>query len=73
MAGERGDILAVVKRNIVADTQRGSVEKVDNGGTILSALVVAENQNLTWLRTDKDAVLLCTLDVGSERKEGLVE
>ena len=73
VASNGGDILAVVKGNIVADAERGSVEEVDNAGTVSSAFVVAENQNLTWLRASKDAVLAGTLDTGRERKETVVE
>lgn len=57
----------------MADTERGSVVEVDNAGTVSAALLVTENQNLTWLRTSNNAVLFCTLDGGRERKERLVE
>lgn len=73
MTSNGGVVVAVVKSDVVADTKRRSVVEVDNAGTISSALLVAEDQNRAWLRTSDDAFLVCTLDVGTEREERLVE
>lgn len=57
----------------MADAKRGSVVEIDNAGSVSFALLVTENQNLTWLRASNDAALVCTFDGGSEREERLVE
>lgn len=56
-------VVAVVKSDVVANTESGSVVEVDNFSTVLLALVVAEDKNRAWLRAS-DFAVACTLDGG---------
>lgn len=66
-------VVAVVKSDVVADTESGSVVEVDNFSTVLLALVVAEDKNRAWLRASDGAFVCTLLDGGRERQERLLE
>lgn len=55
--------VAVVKSDVVANTESTSVVEVDDLSTVLLAVIVAEDKNRAWLRAS-DFAVTCTPDGG---------